>query len=241
MTRLPPPALTRLALTRLALPLLALATGACSTTAEGGTRDIYRVAEDGSRDFVDAGGDLPDMTDGAYRTAPVTGTMPDSNFDVLARDFDRLVLASPPVPVGNWVYDLGGIVDEPDYASVSVTGDYRCAPEQQPCNRAAMAEGEVITHVRTLTPRAGTGDTPFVELELDGNGFNGIAGFSYSQARAALGEDGAFSLSCYDGRFRLQRELGDSWSAGEPLTVFWQETIGEDVDQSTERCTTSRN
>ena len=203
--------------------LSSLMATACATTGD--------YDPDRGRDFVDAAGDYPDLTDGRYTRAPVVGNEPDDTYDVLARDFDRVALG-PRKRVPD--------ATPPEYMVEADRGVMRevyvaCPIDVRPCDPLAPPAGAEVTYIATLTP-FGAGSTQAVGQYVRRTGFNGIGGFSYGEARAALGDDGAFSLACVRDELVLERRLGDAWTRGETVTLFWQGTHPLDSREPGDEC-----
>lgn len=63
------------------------------------------------------------------------------------------------------------------------------------------------------------------QLNFPATGFNGIAGYSFTEAAAALGDESSLTLEITeDGRLVWRAPTEASWGTGEPITFFWQTT-----------------
>lgn len=112
-----------------------------------------------------------------------------------------------------------------------------CVPPENP-------EGTIYTFVHRVTPGVDfPNDPPFplpeetiafnevteFGLGFDASGFTGNAGFSFSEAEAALGEEGSFEIEQLDdGTIVWTVSGGEGWDTDtanpETVTFFWQTT-----------------
>ncbi|MEO1560514.1 MAG: exosortase, PEP-CTERM interaction domain protein, partial [Cyanobacteria bacterium J06632_19] len=72
-------------------------------------------------------------------------------------------------------------------------------------------------------------DVQEFSLGFDAAGFNGVAGYSFSQAENALGSDGSFNIEQLDdGSLAWTLSGGEGWNTNssnpETITFFWQTT-----------------
>jgi len=124
---------------------------------------------------------------------------------------------------GDGVGDLISSVSCPD-------GFAACMPPNNP-------QGTIYTYAHTATPGVDLpNDPPFPSpdtiLPLDdvtqfglgfaAEGFNGVAGFSFSEAAAAVGTPGAVAIERLDDGSLVWSVSTDDWDTGEPITFFWQ-------------------
>lgn len=159
---------------------------------------------------------------------------------VTATDFDGLTLGAKIVgPVGSEVEvtlintvnsgegvgDLSSSVSCPD-------GFASCTPPSNP-------SGTIYTYVHTVTPGVDfPNDAPFpepgtivpfdnvsqFELGFAAEGFNGVAGYSFSEANTTLGGSDQFAIEHQaDGSLSWSLSSG-GWDTGESITFFWQTT-----------------
>ncbi|MEM9219229.1 MAG: exosortase, PEP-CTERM interaction domain protein [Cyanobacteria bacterium P01_F01_bin.150] len=155
-------------------------------------------------------------------------------------DFDALVLGPKIVgPVGPTVdtafisSDDNGVGDLVSSVSCPV-GFTACTPPTNPADT-------LYTYVHEITPGVDFPNdtppftTPASVLSFDGvhefsltfaaEGFTGIAGYSFSEATAALGNDDGFAIEQLDDKTLRWRVSGNSgWGTGETITFFWQTT-----------------
>ena len=155
-----------------------------------------------------------------------------------AADFDTLKLgAKIDGPVGpeveaSFKTDLAAIGDIKGYVACS-DGTAACDPKSVPA-------GMVYTYVYRVTPGVDDpNDAKFPQPEavtpvskatafkmvLPPLGFTGEAGYSASEAKKALGDNGAFIVSCSTDGLEFELARGTEWSTGEPITFFWRSQL----------------
>lgn len=128
---------------------------------------------------------------------------------------------------GDSIGDLISSVSCPD-------GVVACAPATNP-------SGTIYTYVHTVTPGVDTpNDDPFpnpaivrdvspgaFQLGFEAVGFNGVAGYSFSNAQAAFGTEAAFQIelnATTDGSLTWATTSSVLWEAGNTIALFWQTT-----------------
>lgn len=91
------------------------------------------------------------------------------------------------------------------------------------CDIAAQPAGAAYTYVHRVIPGDGA-DGPVVAFRTSrrAGGFANTIGFSREEAQAALGEGYRIGVSIDNGQLIWRIEAGDGWTAGEPITLFWQ-------------------
>lgn len=153
-------------------------------------------------------------------------------------DLDSLSLGAKIVgPVGpevetTFVNDSGeGIGDL--VSSVSCPAGFgSCLPPANPV-------GTLYTYIHQVTPGVDfPNDPPFpapgVVLPVEGmeafrlnfpaSGFNGVAGYSFSEATAALGDSGLSVEEANDGSLVWRAPAEAGWDTNETISFFWQTT-----------------
>ena len=184
------------------------------------------------------GGDPAEPDTAETQAAPSeTGSAAVGDNDT-AQDFDTLKLGAKIVgPVGPEVEasfntDLGSIGD--------IEGYVACTDGTATCDPKAAAADMIYTYVYQVTPGVDApNDAKFPQSEavspvskatafkmvLPAVGFTGDAGYSFANARKALGNDGAFTVTCSDQGLAFEIARGTEWSTGEPITFFWRSTV----------------
>lgn len=179
--------------------------------------------------------DPADQTGNAARSDLEAAT---DDFAVNAGDFDREQLgprikgpAGPEVEASLVMADGTSIGDIKSYVA--------CPQSVDSCDPANLPDGTIYTFVHTVTPGidepndkaiAQPGAVKKVEksvtfrMTMPTDGFAGQAGYSLGQARAALGPDGTFTVSCNEGMLVWEVATGETWGTGEPVTFFWKST-----------------
>ena len=118
-----------------------------------------------------------------------------------------------------------------------------CPKEMEVCDPETAPEGTVYTYVLTVTPQAAAEPSPtptatatdtavvpveapaeLVRMTRPAPGFNAAAGFSRAEATAALGAEGALTLTLDQGQLIWRVTGGTGWAAGKPITLWWQST-----------------
>ena len=114
-----------------------------------------------------------------------------------------------------------------------------CPSNIDSCDPASLPDGTVYTFVHIVTPGVDKpNDDAMAQPEtvkrveksvtfrmtMPADGFAGQAGYSLEQARAALGPDGTFTISCQGGMLIWEVATGETWGTGEPVTFFWKST-----------------
>lgn len=118
-----------------------------------------------------------------------------------------------------------------------IKGWVACPEGATSCNPKSLSGDAVYTYVYVVTPGVDEPnddkfpDSTSVEtvasatefrMVLPAIGFTGTAGYSLNQARAALGTQGTFSISCDEGKLVWKVASGGKWETDEPITFFWQ-------------------
>ena len=106
-----------------------------------------------------------------------------------------------------------------------------CAPPNNPAGTVYTYIHEIIPGVDL--PNDGPFPQPVTVLSPDGltqfslafppSGFNGVAGFSFAEADAALaGGAAAITINALADRITWDVDANEGWDSGEKLTFFWQ-------------------
>lgn len=106
------------------------------------------------------------------------------------------------------------------------------------CEPGNLAADTLYTYVIAVTPGVDrTNDRPFAQPEavdpvrnamrfvIEGplHGFTGKAGYSFGDARRALGREGGFTIACASGALVFTaRTGGQPWSTGDTIRFYWQ-------------------
>ncbi|MEO1387564.1 MAG: exosortase, PEP-CTERM interaction domain protein [Cyanobacteria bacterium J06634_6] len=154
-------------------------------------------------------------------------------------DFDQLVLGAKIVgPVGpevetTFLNDAGDGIGDLSSSVSCPAGFAACVPPENPA-------GTIYTYVHEVTPGVDLpNDAPFpnpaVVIPVDDAagfrlnfvpaGFNGVVGYSVSEAEAALGAGNLPAVSeTLDGNLVWRVPDLSEWNQGEKITFFWQTT-----------------
>lgn len=165
------------------------------------------------------------------------------DYGIEAKDFDNLQLGGKiEGPAGPEMKASLTVMRDGDEASVSagdITAFVACPEKYDSCVPADLPSGTIYTYVYRLTPgvdEPNEGDfpkpgkvVPIDEAEsfrmvLPAKGYAGNAGYSLTQARAALGSQGSFAITCDEGMLTWKVASGERWQTGEPVTFYWQST-----------------
>ena len=158
---------------------------------------------------------------------------------VVATNFDSLTLGAKIVgPVGPEVETT--FVNDDGNGVGDLVSSVSCPEGFDACLPGNNAPGTIYTYSHTATPGVDThNDTPFplpdtilplndvnqFQLGFSAEGFNGVAGYSFSQSVGALGTPDAITAEHDDNDGSLQWTVStDAWDTGEPITFFWQTT-----------------
>lgn len=125
---------------------------------------------------------------------------------------------------GDGIGDLSSSVSCP-------AGFTSCIPPENP-------PGTVYTYIHEVTPGVDLpNDPPFpspetvlpiddarrFQLGFEAAGFNGVAGYSFSEAESALDSDEALTIAeTEDGRLVWTIPMSAAWNEGETISFFWQ-------------------
>lgn len=130
--------------------------------------------------------------------------------------------------------DAGNFADVRSYVA--------CPEGITPCDPNTVQDGTMFTYVHVVTPGEdndasdGSGKGPdnarveratAFKMILPAHGFTGKAGYSKSEAVAAMGESVDVVITCDAGKiiWTLNNgDGGDQWQAMEPITFYWQST-----------------
>lgn len=128
-------------------------------------------------------------------------------------------------------------------AFADITSYVACPAGMDECDPATAPEGTVYTYVHIVfpgednDPTTGSGNgadasdvetTEAFRMTMPSHGFNGVAGFSYAEAEAAIGQPMLIIASCHEQGIAWTVEEGDGgdqWGQGEPITFYWQSTL----------------
>lgn len=162
---------------------------------------------------------------------------------LIPTNFDELNLGATIVgPVGPEVETT--LVNPDDFGLGDLTSSVSCPPGFTSCVPPENPTGTIYTYVHQVTPGVDfPNDPPFPQPEnnipfnnvqqfslgFDAAGFNGVAGYSFSQAENALGSDANFNIEQLDdGRLTWTVSGGENWDTNtvnpETITFFWQTT-----------------
>ena len=162
---------------------------------------------------------------------------------IKAINFDDLNLGATIVgPVGPEVET--SLVNSDNQGLGDLTSSVSCPPGFTTCVPPQNPAGTIYTYVHQVTPGvdfpndapfpAPDVNTPFNDVQefslgFDAAGFNGVAGYSFSQAQNALGSDASFDIKQLDnGSLAWNLSGGAGWytysSNPESITFFWQTT-----------------
>ncbi len=162
---------------------------------------------------------------------------------LIPTNFDDLNLGATIVgPVGPEVET--SLVNTSNQGLGDLTSSVSCPPGFTSCVPPENPAGTIYTYVHQVTPGVDfPNDAPFplpentiafndvqqFSLGFDAAGFNGIAGYSFSQAENVLGSDGSFDIEQLDnGSLVWNVSGGENWDTNnsnpETITFFWQTT-----------------
>lgn len=160
---------------------------------------------------------------------------------IIATNFDDLNLGATIVgPLGPEVET--SLVNPSNQGLGDLTSSVSCPPGFTSCVPPENPQGTIYTYVHQVTPGVDfPNDAPFpapdnaiafnnvneFSLGFNASGFNGVAGYSFSQAENALGSDGSFDIKqLEDGSLRWTVSGGEGWNTNtlnpETITFFWQ-------------------
>ena len=158
---------------------------------------------------------------------------------LVAADFDPATLGPGVAGMERTDRDIGGGMGR-------VTAFVACPKTMTACDPATAPAGTIYTYVLTVTP-ADTARQPvpvpvsatdatetavapvevpaeLVRMTRPAPGFNAAAGFSRAEAAAALGADDALTVTIDQNQLIWRVTAGNGWSAGKPITLWWQST-----------------
>ena len=162
---------------------------------------------------------------------------------LIPTNFDDLNLGATIVgPVGPEVET--SLVNSSNQGLGDLTSSVSCPPGFTSCVPPENPQGTIYTYVHQITPGVDfPNDAPFplpentipfnnvqeFSLGFDAAGFNGVAGYSFSQAENALGSDANFDIAQLDdGSLAWNVSGGENWDTNavnpETVTFFWQTT-----------------
>ena len=158
------------------------------------------------------------------------------DFVINAEDFDREQLggkiegpAGPEVEASLLMADGTSIGDIRSYVA--------CPENISVCDPAKLPADTIYTYVHVVTPGVDEPNDDAIgtpkaikpvaksvtfRTDMPAGGFVGHAGYSLEQARAALGPQGTFTVSCNEGKLVWEVASGEFWGTGEPVTFFWK-------------------
>ncbi|MEL6603706.1 MAG: exosortase, PEP-CTERM interaction domain protein [Cyanobacteria bacterium J06614_10] len=157
--------------------------------------------------------------------------------DIDPQDFDQLNLGAKIVgPVGpeveaTFINAEGEGIGDLVSSVACPTGFVSCVPPQNPA-------GTTYTYIHVVTPGVDfPNDPPFpapetvlplsetevFRLAFPATGFNGVAGYSFSEADSALGSENEPTVEATEeGGLAWRIPTLAEWSSGERITFFWQ-------------------
>ncbi len=162
---------------------------------------------------------------------------------IIRTNFDDLNLGATIVgPVGPEVET--SLVSPSNQGLGDLTSSVSCPVGFTSCVPPENPAGTIYTYVHQVTPGVDfPNDAPFplpensvpfndvneFSLGFNASGFNGVAGYSFSQAQNALGADASFDIKQLDdGRLVWTVSGGEGWNTNisnpETITFFWQTT-----------------
>lgn len=120
-----------------------------------------------------------------------------------------------------------------------------CPEGMDPCDPKTAPAGTIYTYVHVVIPgtnltknadgvsteQGNPGDVNHVE-RVTGfrslrkvSGFTGSAGYSFAEAKNAMGSEGEVGLMCDKGQLVWRMGGGTRWNFKEPITFYWQSTV----------------
>lgn len=157
---------------------------------------------------------------------------------LIAADFDTLTLgARIKGPQG---YEVATALSAGSREIGRMVSYVVCPEAVTDCNPAVLPEGTVFTYVHRIT-LAEANESPLQAEASDATpaqtgatlfrttrpvaGFNHAIGYSKSEARAALGEADAISITSDEGRLIWRVTKGEGWTPGSTITFWWTSTV----------------
>ena len=155
------------------------------------------------------------------------------------RDFSELTLGGAIVgPLGPEVE--ASFVDADGTSVGDINSRVLCPEGVVSCAPPKMPVGTIYTYVHEITPGSDRpNDEKFAQpvevlpmmgatefrLGRKSEGFTGVAGYSFEEAKAATDTDEPFTISTdAEGRLVWQVADGATWQTGKTVTFFWQTT-----------------
>lgn len=157
---------------------------------------------------------------------------------LIAADFDPATLGARVPGMESTDTEIGG-------GTARVSAFVACPKAMTACDPRTAPEGTIYTYVLTVTPDAaarepttapaapGATETAVAPVEAPAElvrttraapGFNAAAGFSRTEAAAALGADDALTVTLDQNQLIWRVTGGTPWAAGKPVTLWWQST-----------------
>ena len=130
-------------------------------------------------------------------------------------------------------------INDDDQGVGDLESSVSCPDGIDPCTPPTNPPGTIYTYVHTAIPGVDLpNDPPFptpdqivtfddvlsFRLGFVAEGFNGVAGYDFSQAATALGTSDEISIELEDDGSLTWSIDSDEWDSNEPLTFFWQTT-----------------
>lgn len=159
---------------------------------------------------------------------------------LVAADFD-------PATLGARVEGVEVIDQEAGGGLAKISAFVACPRAMTACDPATAPEGTLYTYVLTVTPQAAPEPSPapaatatdaavvpaeapaeLVRMTRPAPGFNAAAGFSRTEATAALGAEDALTLTLDQNQLIWRVTGGSGWEAGKPITLWWQSNRAPD-------------
>ena len=158
--------------------------------------------------------------------------------DVTPVDLDVIALGAKIVgPVGPEVQTT--FVNENGQGIGDLESSVSCPDGFADCTPATNPAGTVYTYVHTVIPGVDlANDPPFpapgevidfndvtgFKLTFAAAGFNGVAGYRFADADAALGDQSTVAIEHLPDGSLSWSVSNDEWDTGEAITFFWQTT-----------------
>lgn len=155
-----------------------------------------------------------------------TDTLNDNN--ITAVDFDSLKLGAkiigPRGPEVKVDFTIG------DRLIGKATSYVACPEAIDECNPKELPANTVYTFVHQIS--IGSGDNAADDTAINADafsmdqpsyGYNGVSGYSFTQAQSALGDVSNINISCSVAA--LKWSIDGKWNEGDILTFFWQSTL----------------